>query len=86
MGIAGDMALLADCSPDTTRSGTANVLACANNSSTQDGEAKDQVFEVIVLYLVGLRPFGAARDPVYKKKQSKKLVNPFMLLEISYTP
>lgn len=65
MGIAGDMALLADCSPDTTRSGTANMMAYASNSSTQDGEAKDQVFKVIVPYLVALRPFWAARDPVY---------------------
>lgn len=72
MGIAGDIALLADCPPDTTCRGTANGMAHASNSSTQDGEAKGQVFKVIVTYLVGLRPFWAAREPVYKKKKKTK--------------
>lgn len=87
MGIAEDMALLADCFSDTTCNGTANVMAHANNSSTQDGKVKDQVFKVIVTYLVGWRQSWAAGDPIYKKKsKAKKLVNPFMLLGISYTP
>ena len=66
------MALLADCFPVTTCSGTANVMAHASNSSTQDGKVKEHVFKVIVTYLVGLRPSWAAGDPIYRKKKVKQ--------------